>query len=155
VTPFRRWDVDVIDWTRQTAADIWRSGNVRDVTTTGVEVSGMRRWASAFLRAYYAGQSVNAPTLTSLSKYVLEYARHSIGASLSVPIAGIVDFSATVDGRIRFDGQQYALVGLRVSHRAGRLSPFIEVSNLLNEEYHEIAGVDMPGRWLTIGVVAR
>jgi hypothetical protein len=46
-------------------------------------------------------------------------------------------------------------VGVRVGHTAGRLAPFIEVSNLLNEEYHEITGVDMPGRWLTIGVAAR
>ena len=39
VSPFWRWDDDVIDWTRLVATDRWRSTNVRDVATRGFEVS--------------------------------------------------------------------------------------------------------------------
>jgi hypothetical protein len=31
----------------------------------------------------------------------------------------------------------------------------VDGTNLLNETYHEIAGVSMPGRWMTIGLTIR
>jgi iron complex outermembrane receptor protein len=156
VSPFSRWDKDVIDWTRPTAADLWRSGNIRDVTTTGVELSAMRRWKDALIRASYTGQSVDAPALTALSKYVLEYARHSIGFSIAAPVGGSIQLAVNADRRVRLDGQRYTLVGLRLSRPlASHLRPFIDVSNLLDEQYHEIVGVDMPGRWVTVGAVVR
>ena len=57
-------------------------------------------------------------------------------------------FAARLGGGVRATATSYGRM-------AGRLGPFIEVSNLLNKEYHEITGVEMPGRWLTIGVVVR
>jgi outer membrane receptor protein involved in Fe transport len=53
------------------------------------------------------------------------------------------------------DGQQYWLVGARVSRTLGRLDAFVEGSNLLDETYREVAGVPMPGRWLSVGVRVR
>jgi iron complex outermembrane receptor protein len=151
VAPFVRWDSNVIDWVRPTAAERWRSTNVRDVTSRGIDLSLAHRRESGFARVYYSGLSVDAPAVTTLSKYVLEYARHAVGgaAALSLPVR--FQIGATVDYRRRIDGQEYTLIGLRLARafRFGEL--FVSGSNVLNERYREIAGVNMPGRWMTAG----
>jgi iron complex outermembrane receptor protein len=158
VSLFTRWDNDVIDWLRATAADVWRSANVRDVTTRGVEASVSRRAGPAYMRAYYTGLSVDAPSVALLSKYVLEYARHQAGGSLSVPIGGGARFALNVDFRNRLVAQtwsRYTLVSTRVSRAFKRADVYLDASNLLNTNYQEIAGVAMPGRWVSVGVTVR
>lgn len=155
VTPFRRWDHDVIDWVKPTAPDLWRTTNVRDVTSTGVELSVARRLSKAWVRAHYSALSVDAPALNQLSKYVLEYAKRQAGVSLSIPVIYGVRAALNVDHRDRLDGQSYELVGLKINRPIGRADVFIDGTNLFNETYHEVAGVDMPGRWLTVGVSIR
>ena len=39
-----------------------------------------------------------------------------------------------------------------MGYALGRVNVFTDGSNLLNEDYREIASVPMPGRWLTTGV---
>ena len=56
------------------------------------------------------------------------------------------------DYRNRVDGQQYWLIGARLSRTMGKLDAFIEGSNLLDRSFHEVAGVPMPGRWLSVGL---
>jgi iron complex outermembrane receptor protein len=152
---FRRGDRDVIDWVRPSAADRWRTTNVRGVTTRGIEASAARRWRAALVRLAYAAHDVDAPSLTLLSKYVLDYARHSASASVASPIAFGVRGAVTVDHRRRVDGQTYALVNVRVARGFGRADFHIDASNLLQERYIEVPGVEMPGRWLTAGFTLR
>jgi iron complex outermembrane receptor protein len=152
---FRRWDQDVIDWVRATPDDVWRSTNVRDVTASGVELSVSRTWGGTWVRAYYAGLIVDAPSLALLSKYVLEYARHQSGVSVATPLVAGVRGALTLDHRDRLDGQTYVLGSLRLSRKVGRGDLFVDVRNLFNQHYREIAGVDLPGRWATVGVSLR
>ena len=155
VSPFRRWDEDVIDWVRPTTADIWRSTNVRDVTATGVELSVLRRWKSAYARAYYAALDIETPSLDLLSKYVREYATDQAGGSVSVPVGPGFRASINLDYRKRLDGQEYTLAAMRVSYAVRRVTVYVDGSNLFDESYREVAGVDMPGRWLTVGFEIR
>jgi outer membrane cobalamin receptor len=154
-SPFIRWDENVIDWIRTSTAERWRTTNVRDVTTSGGELSATRSLGAASVRVHYAGLRVEAPTLDVLSKYVLEYARHAAGLSATAPLGGKVRVALNTDFRNRADGQSYWLVGARVSREFGRFDGFVEGSNLLDESYREIAGVPMPGRWLSVGVRLR
>lgn len=155
VSPFARWDQDVIDWIKSQPQDLWRSTNVRDVSTTGVETAVMYRWQTGFVRGFYTGLSVDAPTLDVLSKYVLEYARTSTGVSASLPLGAGWRATSTIDHRHRRDGQSYELVQARVSKSIARVELFVLGTNLLNEQYHEVAGVEMPGRWGMAGVAIR
>ena len=152
LTPFWRWDDDVIDWTRIVATDRWRSTNVRDVATRGFEASVDRRWRDSVVRAYYSLLDVDAPTLDVLSKYVLEYARHQGGGSVSVPLGQGFRVALNVDHRDRLDGQSYQLVSARFSCQMRQFNVFVDGTNLLNEDYHEVLGVVMPGRWITAGI---
>lgn len=155
VSVFRRWDQDVIDFVRASPDERFKATNIRDVTATGLEASVMRRWTHALVRVYYAGLSLDAPSLDMESRYVLEYARHQTGGSVVVPVGGGVRVAVNLDHRVRRDGQVYGLVGARVSRTFGRLDLFVDGSNLLNETYTEIAGVAMPGRWISGGITIR
>ena len=101
---------------------------------------------------HYAGLRVDAPQLAVLSKYVLDYARHSGGVSASTPLGAGVRVSFNADFRSRVDGQQYWLIGARLSRSIRQFDAFIEGSNLLDRSYHEVAGVPMPGRWISVGL---
>jgi outer membrane receptor protein involved in Fe transport len=135
--------------------DLWRATNIRDVTSTGFEASLTRTWQRVFFRLYYAGLEVDAPSLDLLSKYVLEYARHQSGGSLSVPVWGGVQAAVTVDHRHRLDGQSYDLVTLHVTRVVRRTELSLDATNLLDAHYHEVTGVEMPGRWVTASVTVR
>jgi vitamin B12 transporter len=149
--PFVRWDTNVIDWVRASSADRWRSTNVRDVTARGIDLSVSHRHGAGFARMYYSGLHVDAPALTTLSKYVLEYPRYSAGGAAAISLPARVSVGATVDYRNRLDGQRYTLIGLRVARTIRSGEVFVSGSNLLNERYREIAGVNMPGRWMAVG----
>jgi outer membrane cobalamin receptor len=152
LSAFRRWDDDVIDWVRPLQdTGRFHAANLRDVTSTGFEASLFRRWAVASLRLYYAGLKVDAPLQNVESRYLLEYARHQSGGSVSVSLPAHLHGALNVDHRHRVDGQSYDLVSLRISRDWKRLTAFAAVSNLLDENYREIATVAMPGRWISAG----
>jgi iron complex outermembrane receptor protein len=152
---FTRWDERVIDWVRADPADLWRSTNVRDVRTRGLELTATGRLSTAFVRLSLTAQRVDAPALTLLSKYVLEYARYSAVVAGAVPVGGGVRLGGHVDRRVRYDGQRYTIVGVRVSRRLGRADLFLSGTNLLNARYTEIPNVVLPGRWLLVGLSLR
>jgi outer membrane receptor protein involved in Fe transport len=66
-----------------------------------------------------------------------------------------IALSLNADYRRRLDGQKYTLLGARVAHRSRHATVFVDGSNLLDREYHEVAGVAMPGRWISAGVTIR
>ena len=152
---FGRWDQDVIDWVRASTGERFRATNIRDVSSAGLEASITRRWRSSLVRLSYAALRVDAPDLTLFSRYLLEYARHQVGVSAAVPVIAGVRAALNVDRRHRQDGQQYTLVGARISRAVGRADLFADVANLLDETYVEVPGVEMPGRWVSVGVRLR
>jgi len=155
LSPFARWDSNVIDWVRASDAERWQTTNVRDVTTRGLELSGSRRWREARIRVSVTALDVDAPALDQLSKYVLEYARRSMTISAATPLGRGFRAAVTVDHRNRVDGQSYALVHARLTRAVGRVDFFLDATNLFDVEYAEIPGVATPGRWVTAGITIR
>ena len=156
-TVFGRADADVIDWQRSSAAERWRTYNVRDVNTRGVEVAARRTFANgALLHASYTGLVVDAASVTQLSKYVLDFAPRSLAAAAVLPLpAGLhVAPRAEYRRRSRTSGQQdYVLLDARVSRALGRaLEIRVEGTNLFDVAYEEIAGVPMPGAAMTVSI---
>ena len=92
---FVRADENVIDWLRPTTADRWRTYNIRDVDTRGVELGVRKTFASGpFVLAEYTALDVDAAAVNQLSKYVLDYAPHSF-------VAAAVDSAAGADSAPR------------------------------------------------------
>jgi len=107
------------------------------------------------VRGHVSLLDVEAPSVNTLSKYVLEYAKQSVGVMASTPFGRGVQGAVTIDYRHRADGQKYTLLGAKLGYTIKRAELFVDGTNLLNETYHEIAGVSMPGRWMTIGLTIR
>ena len=156
-TLFARADSDVIDWLRPSAAARWRTYNIRDVDTRGVELGARRAFAGGgFVQAQYTVLDVNAATVDQLSKYVLDFAPHSFAAAGSLPLPGRFSVAPRIEyrRRSRTSGtSDYVLVDARAGRRVGRLLDlFVEATNLLDADYQEVAGVAMPGRGVTAGL---
>jgi iron complex outermembrane receptor protein len=159
-TFFGRADSDVIDWLRPTTADRWQTYNVRDVDTLGFELGVQKTFArGAFVTAQFTGVDLDAAAVTQLSKYVLDYAPRSFTTAGLLPLPGEFSVAPRLEYRRRSrpaGSSDYVLLDLRVSRRVGRLGDvFIEGSNLLDEEYQEIAGVRMPGATAAVGLALR
>jgi iron complex outermembrane receptor protein len=159
-TFFARADEDVIDWLRPTAADRWRTYNIRDVDTRGFEV-GVRKTftGGSMILAEYTALDVNAAAVDQLSKYVLDYAPHSFVAAAAIPLPARFSVAPRVEYRRRsrttgtFD---YVLLDARIGKRLTQhLELFVEGSNLLDETYQEIAGVAMPGATMVVSLAIR
>jgi iron complex outermembrane receptor protein len=156
-TMFGRADEDVIDWLRPTTTDRWRTYNIRDVDTRGVEV-GIRKTfeGGSMVLAEYTALDIDATAVNQLSKYVLDYAPHSFVAAATIPLPGRFSAAPRIEYRHRsrstgtFD---YVLLDARVSRRVGQhVELFVEGHNLFDETYQEIAGVAMPGATLAVSL---
>jgi iron complex outermembrane receptor protein len=154
VTPFARRQRDVIDWVRTSADERWQTANVREVRTAGLETGVTRLWRGGSARAEWTWLDTDAPRLTRLSKYVADYARHSLAASATFRLPSDLSAGVRSDCKWKVDGRSYCGVDLRagLSHR--RLEFFVEAVNVFDVRYQEVIGVDMPPRWIVAGVRA-
>lgn len=153
-TVFTRRDRDVIDWVRTSAAERWRTTNIRRVDTTGLEL-GVRQLfgSSSLVDVQYTFLSAEAESVTGLlSKYVLDYAPHNLVLSGVVRAPLGLDLSPRLAWTKRHDGRSYPVVDLRASRQVRRWTVFVEAFNLFDETYQEIIGVAMPGRWVSAGI---
>jgi len=156
-TMFARADADVIDWLRPTPADKWQTYNVRDVNTIGVEL-GVRKSlpSGAFLQVQYTGIDVDAASVSQLSKYVLDYAPHSVTAVAAIPLPASFRVAPRVEyrRRSRSSGRSdYVLLDTRIGRRISRtLDLFVDGTNLLDASYQEVAGVAMPGAAVSVSL---
>jgi iron complex outermembrane receptor protein len=155
-TVFGRLEHDVIDWLRPTTADRWRTYNIRDVDTLGVELMVRKALAGgAFVQAGYTGLDLRAGAVTQLSKYVLDYAPHGLTAAAVIPLPAELRVAPRVEykHRTRASGaSDYTLVDIRLGRRFGAVELFGEGTNLLNQSYQEVAAVAMPGRAVTVAL---
>ena len=156
-TMFGRADEDVIDWLRPTTADRWRTYNIRDVDTLGVEVAVRKTYASgSMVLAEYTALDIDAAAVNQLSKYVLDYAPHSFVTAATIPLPGGFSAAPRIEYRRRsrstgtFD---YVLLDARIGRRFGpNVELFVDGHNLFDESYQEIAGVAMPGATVAISL---
>ncbi len=155
-TVFGRLDHDVVDWLRPSTDVRWRTYNIREVDTFGLEISARRTLSGgSFVQAGYTTLDVQAAAVTQLSKYVLDYARHSFvaAASVELPLALRLAPRLEYKHRTRSTGtSDYAVIDLRLSRRVGLYDVRIEGTNLGDATYQEVLGVAMPGRAATVSV---
>jgi iron complex outermembrane receptor protein len=152
LTPFARRETDVIDWVRSSAQELWRTANIRSVKTDGVEASASRAWRGGFVRAEYSWIDSAAPALTELSKYIADYARHSLVVAAGTQLGARTSLGFRSDCKRKIDGRAYCGVDLRASRRVGGIELLFDAANLFDISYQEVKGVDMPPRTLSAGV---
>ena len=153
LTAFARRERDVIDWVRATAAEPWRTTNVRAVDVSGVEARAS--WApgpGARLDVAWVWLDSRPEELPLLSKYVSDFARHSLSLSGSTPLLAGLELGPRLSWKRRSDGRSAWLVDARLARQLGRARLHVDVANALDVDHQEIRGVDMPGRSLEVGL---
>ena len=155
-TVFSRREQNVIDWIRSSAAEKWRTANIRRLRTSGAEIGLERSFGSrAGIAARYSRISTSAGSIDYTSKYVLDYARDSWSASTFFPIPLSLVYRQTLSYKRRADGRDYVVLDGGLEHRFPKFTAAIEFTNLLNSRYQEVSGVDMPGRWMVLTLRTR
>ena len=155
VTGFVRRERDVIDWVRPDATVRWRTENIRDVRSEGVEAFVRGQQGPVALGAQYTWTSVETDRLVGLSKYVDDYAPHGVGGDFALQLPWSLSTGLRLEHRRPFGRSPWTTVDARLARPIRRVVAFVEVANLGDERYEEIRGVEMPGRWARAGVSVR
>jgi hypothetical protein len=149
ITVFHRREENGIDYVRRSPTDVWRATNIHRLRFTGVEAALATRWG---LRLSYTGLHGAQRALESVeSRYVFNYPSHSAVAGWLKSARGWVA-RARIGALVRRGRSPYAVVDLYGARAAGRLRPFLQLTNLAGTRYEEIPGVAMPGRAVVGGV---
>jgi len=153
---YSRHERNVIDWIRSSPDEKWRTYNIRELHAKGFEV-GIERALGAETRvaAHYSRISMDAGKVDYQSKYILDYARDTWTVKASVPILPRLEYQNSLRYKRRIDGRSYWLLDGRVESRFRRFRLAFEFANLLDSQYQEIIGVDMPGRYIAITLRTR
>jgi outer membrane cobalamin receptor len=156
LTLFARQEQDVIDWIRTSTGEKWHTANIRNLSTVGAEIGLEHSLGSrARIAAHYTRISIDAGKIDFKSKYVLDYARDSWSASASFPMRFAFEYQQTASYKRRADGRSYCLLDGRLERHFRKFTAALELTNMLNSEYQEVIGVDMPGRWFALSFRTR
>jgi len=150
LTYFYRDSYDTIDWIRYSSADPWLATNIGSTSTNGVEVS------MALDRFFFSYTCLDVYAKHSyISKYALDYLKQQMSAGLLFEFSGFKN-SWVLNWKKRVGGQSAVIADMKVTKgifdsKGVGLEAFLEISNLFDAEYTEVAGVEMPGRWIKSG----
>jgi iron complex outermembrane receptor protein len=136
------------------AANIWCADNLNGLRFTGVESTFT--WIPArtqTVRVAWTGMhgAQNAPHGLQ-SEYVFNYPVQNIHAMWTAALHHHFTITNAVQLAQRYQQTVYPVWDMSLTHDAGKLRPYLRLSNLSNTGYQEISGVNMPPRSITGGV---
>ncbi|MEX2263439.1 MAG: TonB-dependent receptor [Bryobacteraceae bacterium] len=153
-TLFHRRETDGIDYTRQSALEVWRATNIHRLRFTGVETSvSVRPGRSQQIDLRYTGLHGARNALAGvLSRYVFNYPSHSGVASWQGSFPGGIVARTRIGALSRLGRDPYALWEVYAGRGRGPIQPFVQLTNLTGTRFEEIPGVKMPGRAIVVGI---
>jgi outer membrane receptor protein involved in Fe transport len=156
LTVFHSRQSNAIDYVRTGPTAPYQASNLTGLHFTGVE--GSFEWrpdASQDLKADWTLLFGAQDALHGLqSDYVSNYATNNAGLQWTRNFhraAGLL-LRTRLGVTQRYQQTAYAVWDVQLAREAGRLRPFLQMSNLANTGYQELIGIRMPGRSFTGGV---
>ena len=135
-------------------ANIWCADNLNGLGFSGVETR--LTWIpkkSQIVRITWTGVHGAQSALHGLeSEYVFNYPVQNIQASWSSALGRDFVLTNAVEIAERYQQTVYPVWNATLTHDAGRLRPYLRLTNLSNTGYQEITGVNMPPRAIVGGV---
>lgn len=171
LTIFERFGKNTIDWVKNPDDLVWEVMNISEINTKGIELQGkiaMRNIVSEkfplnYINYGYTYLAQNKQTEDLISKYALDYLKHKV--YLGTNFEFFKKISLNVNGTFQKREGTYSdlsnfevkypsifLLNTSLAYKAKFFNVFIECSNILNEQYNDIGGVLMPGRWFKTGI---
>lgn len=151
---FLRQSDDLIDWTKPTDADPWRTRNLGDIRFQGMEFALHARVSKTIPAAFFSYTYIDAAQGADpafRSRYALDQLRHQWIGGIDIRVGK--HWSAALRGRFldRINLEDYAVADARIRWQSNRWGFFAETTNLTNTGYTETNLVPMPGRWASAG----
>ncbi len=140
-----------------TAANVWCAANINGLHFAGAETS--LQWnptRSQSIRLAWTGLAGGQGALHGLqSQYVSNYPVNNSQAQWTVRLPRSITVENHLQVANRYQSTPYPVWNLSAGRNAGRLRPYIRMTNLSNTGYQEIAGVPMPSRTIMGGFVVQ
>lgn len=138
-------------------ANIWCATNLNGLSFTGIE--SQLTWIPAksqTVRIAWTGLHGAQGALHGLeSEYIFNYPVENIHASWSAALGRAYLLTNAVQIAQRYQQTVYPVWNVTLAHSAGRVRPYLRLTNLSNTGYQEIAGVNMPSRTIMGGFALR
>ena len=134
-------------------ANIWCATNLSGLRFTGVEAK--LTWIPAksqSVRIAWTGLHGAQNALHGLqSEYVFNYPVENIQATWTALLGHEIALTNMVQIAERYQQTVYPVWNATLTRDKSRLRPYLRITNLSNTGYHEISGVNMPGRGIMGG----
>lgn len=154
---FQRVIDDFIDWTRISVDVPYQPQNLGQQNMRGIqarikqdfEVSSNQKLSySASYQYLSPKEEENATEI--ISKYKIESLKHQVILGIDYRYN---DFSTQLQNRYvkREMNEGYFITDLRLQYQFATFQVYMQVTNLFNSTYKEVAAVPMPSRWLQLG----
>ncbi len=166
----RREGSDIIDWVKDPADAKYKTRNLTNVTTNGIEVGGQYSFGELFLQAsnssklqvtysYYRNEKESGGLI---SAYSLDYLKQKLSMNLTSTLYKGIGFtvkatyqdragSFTTAANQEVSYSPFTLCDIRVFKTFKHLMIFGEVANVFDKDYADIGNIDQPGRWFKGG----
>lgn len=158
ISLFRKEGKDIIDWVRVQGETKWSVLNIAKVNTNGIEVSFAIEPETVLNFAPINRIVISYTYLNSdkevsklESRYVLDHLKNQIIVSVSNDLFfGInQNWFFRYEDRINFNDS--FITDVQLSKDISYFNVFIKATNLFNNYYEDIAGIQLPGRWIIAG----
>ncbi len=150
---------NLIDWVRSSVQEPWKVENVSNLKTIGVEFGFTFYPEKIFSESpfrkvglQYTYLSSDRKTGNYQSKYLLDYLRHQLLFSLSHSLPFGIQQNWILRFKDRESFRSYFIIDTQLTSRVENFNFFIRANNLFNKTYLDIAGIPMPGRWISVGL---
>lgn len=153
---------DLIDWVRASTAEPWQVNNYEAVSNQGLEWSYQyRRRRSPPADGLVVTQLqcsytyMNPRLLRSeplVSRYALSHLNHQLNLQAVLQLSRHWALSAQCRYLDREAYRSYALGDVRLQYGREAYRIQLDINNLWDTYYEELANAPMPGRWLRLGV---
>jgi iron complex outermembrane receptor protein len=153
-TVFYSRQEDTIDYTRATSADPWQASNLPGLHSAGAESAlDWRVSHTSQVKCSWTLLTGSQSTLQGIeSEYVFNYPVNGERAEWRWTPTHSLLFESRVGVVQRFHQTAYPVWDESVAREAGRVRPYLQMTNLSNTGYDEILNVRMPGRSFVGGV---
>ena len=173
ITYYQRKGNNMIDWILLNGDSIWRTQNLSKLTTRGYELSSRininkllnTNIPISYLKINYAVNESDTSSQGFQSAYVLDHLK----SNFSITATQYINQKIRIDWRASHQDREggytnfssgeeieylpFWLVAARLSYKVfGNNTVFLELNNLLDNEYVDFGNVPQPGRWMRAGV---
>lgn len=167
---YHRWGKNIIDWIKKPEETKWKSANITNVNATGLDVNMGYKLQKKIIKSIsisYSYLNLNKKATEYDSKYALDYLKHKFVIGINHKITKNV--SANWNVRIYdragnytdfftnqlTDYKPYTLLNNRILWSNKNIDLYLDLNNILNQNYIEFGGLEQPKINYNLGIVLK